>query len=214
MPAVAQKISSLVIPMLLSQWSAHPIFFKGTPKLSESNRQLTIETENAAGGYVYIFPKPVAIEANTRLGWKWAISKFPQKEIRLPLKKSTDDFAVRIGVLLSDGTSRISLPGNLQKALPKSLPLSYVLFYCATPQEDPKMVCEVSPYHKNFVNCMKKASQNKESIAELPLRDLASAKNLGKKPNLKAVGLWLFADSDNLKTRSEAQVSDLVLSNN
>lgn len=214
MPAVAQKLSSLVIPMLLSQWNAHPIFFKGNPTLKENNKQLVIETQNASGGYVHLFSEPIPIGANTRLDWKWAIAKFPQEVMQLPLKKSTDDFAVRIGLLLSDGTSRISLPGGLQKSLPRDEPLSYVLFYCATPQVDPKMVCELSPYHKSFVNCMKRASPKTERNSGFPLRDLISAKNLGPKPSLKVLGLWLFADSDNLETRSEASVSELVLSNN
>ncbi|MEZ4752180.1 MAG: DUF3047 domain-containing protein [Bdellovibrionota bacterium] len=212
MPALAQKISTLLIPMLLNQWLPNAVHFKGTPKLSLEGKAFRIETVEAAGGYIYLLPEPVTLtKEKGQFRWKWSVQRFPQKVLRLPLTKKTDDFAVRIGLLLSDGTSKISLPSTLQAKLNPAHPLSYVLFYCASPQKETTPVCEQSPYQGNFVNCMKRASGTRESNERFPWRDLASVEKVEASTSLQVIGVWLFADSDNNGTRSEAHVSGMEL---
>lgn len=209
-----QKLYSAVgIPFILSQWTPYTLDFKGSPKVSVEGKQLRISTERTAGGFAYFLPEPIPLDSESvRFSWNWAVERFPIAETVLPLKKSTEDFALRVGLLISDGESRISIPGKFKMALEKrSLDLSYVLFYCATPNEIEGTKCESSPYHKKVINCFKKASSTNSAHSALPLKDLRAIGYTQEKQKLHIFGIWLFADSDNSGSSSTARVSELSL---
>lgn len=201
------------IPLVLSDWMPLSTQIKGSPKVKVEGSTLSITTEGEAGGFAYFLEKPISISGNNfDVNWKWQVSQFPDVIPTIPFKKSEEDFALRVGMLLSDGTSRIPLPGNFGKEFEKrKQALSYVLFYCAS-QNRAKRQCGRSPYHRNIVNCLNPAGKKQNSVMVTPFKDIKQF--LGKRPEtkkLEVVGVWLFADSDNSRSRSNAMVSDIKL---
>jgi len=133
---VRQYLASILgIPFVLSLWTPFAIDFKGEPKVEVMGTALHISTDEAAGGFAYFLDKPIELskEKNIKLSWSWTVPKFPNVTPTFPLEKDVEDFALRVGLLLSDGKSRIYLPRKFKKEVKKRIfALPYVLFYCAT----------------------------------------------------------------------------------
>src|SRR5690606_34523569 len=92
------------------------------------------------------------------LSWAWRVLKFPTNALRFPLEKNNDDFALRVGILVSDGSAVIPVPKKFRAVIAdKGLPLSRVVFYCATPAGVAERACEPSPYHARIFNCPRPA---------------------------------------------------------
>ena len=130
----------------------------------------------------------------------------------MPLAKKDEDFALRVGLLVTDGRSRIPMPRKFRSELKKkNLNLSYVLFYCAT--NSPENKCEKSPFHGKITNCLRKTSNKESKMKAWPWSDLSKAMKIkeAEMKDLKVFGLWLFADSDGSNSKSKATVSQLTI---
>jgi len=129
--------------------------------------------------------------------------------------KKNDDYAMRVGVLFSDGVRSMTMPEGLKVQITqKGHALSHVVFYCAAPLGDSGGECIHNPYSDSVVNCLKSAGATKKKENVFPVSDLR--KNIAASDldasKLKIIGLWLFADSDNVESDSDAWVSELKFS--
>ena len=204
------------IPFVLSQWTPFNIELKGSPQFTPEGRSLRIITESEAGGVAYFLKEPVQVgESDCILRWKWKVDDFPAAKPSFPLSKADADFPLRVGLLLSDGEWRIPLPRKFRKAVDrKGFALSRVLFYSAVRAENTAGQggqCGPSPYHDKFLICTLPASGTEQSMEVKIGRDLKRgfALDADKIRELRIFGIWLFADSDNSKSRSSAVVSDI-----
>ncbi len=207
----------LGVPFVLSQWMPFNIEIKGSPEIKVVQSSLRIMTHGDAGGYAYFFNEPLRMsDGLTQMSWKWKVDQFPNTMPKVPYTKKNEDFALRVGFLFSDGKARIPLPGKLRREFRKRKEtLSYVLFYCAVPGKalkDGGRTCGKSPFHNSIVNCMRKATaESLEEITVNPFKDIQAKFKLNSRQmkRLKIVGVWLFADSDNSKSMSQADIADI-----
>ena len=61
------RFYSIAVPFILSQWIPFSLEFKGSPKVEVNKDALTIETDESAGGFAYLFEKPFALKKDTKL---------------------------------------------------------------------------------------------------------------------------------------------------
>lgn len=210
----SNRLNSVVFaPFILSQWMPFALEFEGKPNVQVVRDELRIETKEAAGGFAYLLPQAISLtETNVKFSWKWKVKQFPNVRPKPPFKKENEDFALRVGLLVSDGSSQIPLPRKLKKEIKKrNQALSYVLFYCAS--QDQETACGRSPFHQNVLNCLRPAQGEMESMESRPLADLKEAYALSQNQlkRLKVFGIWLFADSDNSESKTFASVSQLQI---
>lgn len=182
------------------------------PLFQPENGGWKIETAATAGGYAYLFPEKERKRlTETNLLWTWSIAQFPVTKAASPLDKAADDYALRVGLLVR-GDGEVQMPPNLQEASRRiGGNISYVLFYSATDRRDWADQCFRNPYNDRVVDCLKLADRKRSDIRPLPFSDLSKALSLPNEilSKLEVVGVWIFADSDNSKTRSKAHLYQL-----
>jgi hypothetical protein len=208
---------SLVIPMILSQWTAVPLPKRSLPEFRESAHGWTMKSDKNAGGYVYLLDQaiPAKNAADVLASWTWSVSKFPSARPTPPFKKDSDDYAVRVGFLLDDQRSQMDIPSQVKGQLAqKKRNLSYVVFYGASPEGTAKS-CGTGPYSNRILTCLETAVEKSKSVSVQPAQAAKDAFKLGpvEIDRLQIVGVWVVADSDNSNSSSEAQLSALKISN-
>ena len=197
-----------VVPMAINQWTAVPIGSQRIPDLIANEKEWRVKTEGNAGGFAYLTPQSTDSASRlVQVHWDWRVETFPRAAPKIPFEKSTDDYALRVGVLLSDGEERVNVPRNIKDLLKaKDLNLSYVVFYCAVASVPNGQACAISPYNDHIVNCLVGADSKYRRIEEFPVEDAIKyfklSENEGKR--LRPIGLWIFADSDNSRSSSVA----------
>ncbi|MGE4233105.1 MAG: DUF3047 domain-containing protein [Bacteriovoracia bacterium] len=205
---VRALLSVIAIPMTISQWTPIPIASKELPKLQiigESSWELT--TKQSAGGYAFLLKEPTG--GNVGLRWEWKVSKFPA-----PTGKR-DDYAVRVGVLLSDNESKLPVPEKFEKLLSeKKQSLSYIVFYDASEPDKGLNGCSISPQSARIANCFISVSAEKSKVLVSPIEDATLRFNLSAsdRTKLKVVGVWVFGDSDDSESESKAFIEKIELS--
>lgn len=190
---------------------------KGSPQIQIEGETLTIKTHQEAGGVAYLLDQPVPLgQKDLKLDWKWRVSQFPQTFKatweKMPTQKDDEDFALRVGVLLSDGVAQMPLPRKFSRELRKRRQkLSYVVFYCATPKMPKGVKCVKSPFNRQVVNCARSAGSQYQKVEVSPLQEAMEMFQLSseRRKNLTVLGFWLFADSDNSNSKSSAQITSM-----
>jgi hypothetical protein len=208
--------SFLVVPLLLSQWVPVRMGPLPFPSFVEKQSGWEIQTEASAGGQAYCIPPGRRLPlAHTQLQWEWKVDEFPVTSATSPLEKKSDDFALRVGLLLS-GDGAVALPPDLAKLADKlSAEVSYVVFYATTNNEAWANRCTINPFSKRVLNCLVLAGPQLSKGRANPHTDVQTALGLPteKISKLQAVGLWIFADSDNSKTKSKGFIKNIQLIN-
>lgn len=237
------------IPFSLQDWESFTIDVSGSPKVFVSGPRLSIRTDEEAGGMAYFLPEPIPLKVKQlELQWNWLISQFPKSTPTIPLQKKDSDFALRLGLILSDGNWRVPLPYKFRKAMMRrGHALTYVLFYSAVPKVETgvesghsfgnidlvkknpvhpfrvsevktgkphplKTKCAISPFHDSFANCFVPVELNQmQTNLVLPIPDIQETFQLNRMDleNTKIIGLWLFADSDNSDSQSNAWIENI-----
>lgn len=220
----AALVISISLPMSLSQptsqWLQAPLPKKGFPEITSDEKSWTLTTQGTAGGYVYLFPEALPLSSKGGvLSWKWEVSQFPQAVPTPPFKKETDDYPVRIGLLLGDGEHSIrGLGQGFTQAVQKKLSdrhetISAVLFWGASRSVPSHRKCGPNPYSDQIILCLKFAGPELTEVHVDPYQDASMHLNLDARTlnKLKIVGLWIVADSDDSHSSSKARISDLKL---
>lgn len=170
-----------------------------------------VETKAGAGGYAYLFSEKERRRlTDANLLWSWSVEEFPQTKAASPLEKATDDYALRVGLLVR-GDGEVQVPPTLQEAARKCGGVSYVLFYSATHKRDLVNQCFKNPFNERVVDCLKFADGKQSGVKSSPLSDLSRALSLPSDTlsKLEVIGVWIFADSDNSKSKSKAHLYKL-----
>lgn len=126
------------VPFSLGEWVPFSVEIKGSPEVAVDGTRFTISTEEDAGGTAYFLPQPISLKLKElELQWEWKVENFPKANPTIPLLKPDADFALRVGLILSDGNWRVPLPYRFRKEMMRrGHALSYVLFYTAIPRVD------------------------------------------------------------------------------
>ena len=204
----------ITMPMNLLDWIQVNLPSKEIPIVTAVDGGFRLTTRHSAGGFAYLLQNPIEVTDEMKLSWQWMISRFPSTIISKAVDKNNDDYALRVGVLFSDGKRTMTMPPSLKDQLSKNgRNLSYVVFYCATPESEPVPTCIQNPFSSNVLNCLKRAGTTKKQESVFPGLDLKRSMALSgqETSQLKIIGLWLFADSDNAASESDAWVSQLEL---
>ena len=202
--------SVVAVPLALSQWTPIPINSMTLPKFESAEKTWKITTKENAGGMAWVFPKREHFD-NPAIYWTWKVEQFPEVSTYSPLRKKGDDYALRVGTLIS-GDKEMDLPPELAKVAQKfSLKLSYIVFYLATDRKEWEGRCEPNPFSDRVLNCFRITGKKFTDRTERPLQDLSKALNLSPtvQSKLSVAGLWVFADSDNSKSQSVSYLKDL-----
>lgn len=202
-------LHSLLIPLSLEQWTPVPINSGPLPQISSAKNEWTIETNKTAGGYVYLLPEKISL-ASTRINWDWKVLKYPEVKVSIPFQRKNDDFAIRLGVLVEGTKSVIDIPKSMSNSLDsKKYKLSYIVFYSAA-QEGGEQ-CDRSPYQNHILYSLKQGSSEWSGVSASPSADLSRQFHLSDSEikNLKIIGVWLFADSDNSKSQSQGFIRNI-----
>ncbi len=182
------------------------------PSIQSASGGWKVETEGAAGGYAYLLPEKERRRlVETNLLWSWSVDQFPVTRATSPSDKAADDYALRIGLLIR-GNGELQMPQSLAEAALKSVgKISYILFYSATERPDWNNRCFRNPYNDRVFNCLRLASGKRSEVRPSPYSDLSTVLSLSDESlsKLEAAGIWIFADSDNSKTKSKARLYDL-----
>ena len=200
------------IPLVLNQWTPVPVGSFALPSIQSSKNGWQIQTAGTAGGFLYPFGADrVRALSDLNLSWSWKVDLFPTLAKTDVNEKDADDFALRVGLVIG-GDGEASLPKDFDKAVHGLKDkVSYVLFYSATDRKEYAGKCFKSPFSNRVVNCLKMAGRDLNSVRVTPLSDLLSV--LPVSPSLQgrliATGIWVFADSDNSKSASQATLSQL-----
>jgi len=205
------------IPLTFPQWTQVHFSDKSSPKFetlaktTDHCEQWSVKTANSTGGYVYRLEAPVPLTENeTQVSWNWSVTKFPT--IVEPLfEKRSDDFALRVGILVSDGHSSIQ---EVRRFTSRPIDVSYVIFFDAYPKKIPETSnCGLNPYLHRAADCFLLASPKTEHIELNPYGKIRSQFKLSEREmsELRIVGFWIDANSDNSKSSSDATFSDLQL---
>lgn len=209
-------LAAFVFPLAINQWTPVPIGSQNLPDVKSTDREWAIKTDGNAGGFVCLLPAPTTPSSQTvRLSWEWRVSTFPKTTPKIPFEKSADDYALRVGALLSDSEEGIKVPQRIEDLLKeKNLKLSYVVFYCAVSSVPNGPLCAISPYNDHIINCLVGADSTYRKVAASPIEDAMRYLKLqeSEKRLLKVIGLWVFADSDNSRSSSEAGLRTLEVS--
>ncbi len=209
--AVVAMYAAFTLPVDLTSWTPTRVNSGSEPKFIVQDQTWTITTESSVGGVAVLLPKSqIASSADrSQLRWSWSVKTFPNTHPEIPFKKENDDYAIRVGALISDLKTSIRVPAAFQKRLDANeIKLSYVVFYCASKEVPGGEKCGVSPYNDRIINCLVPAKSEFQAITQEPVKDLIRI--LGKDNiTLQVVGAWIFSDSDNSKSSSTAQVKGL-----
>lgn len=199
--------------MSLNQWTEVRISPTKHLTIITDGGRWNVSTKNSAGGYAYLFPNPTTIGASgVRVSWRWQVRKFPRMTSILPFHKTNDDYALRIGILVANGSGNIRVPPSIQGLLnARQSKLSYVLFYCAKPLTQEGDSCGKNPYNDRILNCLRPATDQSMDISVAPLEDLARTFQLSyeQAQKLQIIGVWIFADSDNTRSESDADLESI-----
>lgn len=204
----------------VEKWIKVKVPFRDFPMISErADGGWVVKTEDDAGGLAALFgPRLSSDRGALPFSWTWQVKEFPSTKPVLPPDKKNDDYAIRVGFLLSDGKNSLPVPGDVGKLLErKKLKISNVLFYVAVPGgPSSREGCGVSAYDDRIFLCYVKANGAPERVTVDVASDIA---RVAKLPNtrkletpLKVVGSWIFADSDNSETRSWAKIENFEMS--
>lgn len=206
----------LAIPLALTAWSGIPIGSQKLPSVAVNDGQWGITTNGNAGGYAHFFDPNTLANVPKELRWSWRVIEFPKVNPEIPFQKKTDDYALRVGALVSIPGNPIQLPQSLKKKLPANqVPPSFVVFYGAVrsthKQEKSTDRCAPSPYNARILHCLIGAHATFENMTRSPLEDAARHLNSPDFSQAKArfIGLWIFADSDNSQSSSQALIKEL-----
>lgn len=217
MPA-KQKLSKMaflfmVVPLDIGQWTPVQVNSHPMPVVTNENSTWKIVSKDGAGGYAYIFKESLSREQVTQASWDWKVTKFPNVEIKLPFLKQNDDFAVRVGFLISGGSTSISIPRSIEKLFGTARKqISNIIFYQAIRStKGNQETCGESPYQKGITYCLRFADAEFKTQTIKPINDVIKTPNPNPANNLKVVGLWIFSDSDNSHSESEAHLRNLKL---
>jgi len=182
------------------------------PSIETKKEAWQIGTRETAGGYVYPLPRtqlrPLARDA---FAWTWKVDRFPSVKTADPSAKEADDYAVRVGILIR-GNGEASMPGDLEKVASKLQDkVSYVLFYSACDRKELLRRCFKNPFSDRVINCLIPAGGKPTPVRVFPLDDLKSVISISSEveARLSAIGIWIFADSDNSKSESQATLAQL-----
>ncbi|MGE0633451.1 MAG: hypothetical protein AB7O96_13650 [Pseudobdellovibrionaceae bacterium] len=198
----------MIVPFNIGDWTPVQINSHPMPIVTDENSAWKIVTKDGAGGYAYIFNDG---ESATQASWDWKVTKFPKVEVKLPFLKQSDDFAVRIGFLIEGESASISIPSQIEKLFKSKKKISNIIFYQPIPRTDQnREACGLSPYQKEILYCLKFAKGEFETKKATPLEDLGKHIALRSK-NLKIIGIWIFSDSDNSHSESEAYLKNLKM---
>ena len=204
--------SLFLVPMALGQWSLVPIGKMPLPNIKEHQGVWEIATNGNAGGIAYLLPEKTRNETHAPvLSWTWNVEKFPAVRDKSPLSKDGDDYAIRVGALVS-GDRAMRIPTDLAKIVePLGIMISYVVFYSATDRESWTNRCAVSPYSERIITCFRSVGAKLSSQTEAPLKDLGNTLSLqpSERSKLGLVGVWIFADSDNSKSSSLSHLGNI-----
>jgi hypothetical protein len=204
----------IMIPMSLNEWTKVEMPSLSFPIVKEIDNGLHMSTNDSAGGYVYLLKDPIELVAEKSaltLSWDWEVSGFPDsKNLR---RKNGDDYALRVGVLLGNGSSGMRLPPELNAmAKRQKIKISNVVFSCATSLKENSGECFKNPFHDSVVNCLGHASAVKQSQTIVLQRLINEQKDVftpGQAYSL--LGLWIFADSDNTDSMSQGWLGNLKI---
>lgn len=203
-------------PLAISQWTPVPIGSQRLPEVRSTDGAWVVKTDGNAGGFAFILPTPMDPSSHSvRLSWEWRVSTFPKTTPKIPFEKSSDDYAIRVGALLSDSEEDIKVPRQIEELLKdKKQKLSYVVFYCAVPSLPAGPVCAISPYNDHIVNCLVRAESKYTRVAASPIEDAMKYFKLPESERglLKIIGVWMFADSDNSHSSSDANLRAVEVS--
>ncbi len=203
----------VIVPFNIDQWTPVQINTYSMPVVTDESSTWKIVSKNGAGGYAYIFKESFDKEPLIRASWDWTVTKFPNVEIKLPFSKQNDDFAVRVGFLISGGSNSISIPDSIEKLFgTEKKKIANIVFYQAIPStKGNQESCGESPYQKGITYCLRFATADFESQKVKPTDDVIKNKDSSAASNLKIIGLWIFSDSDNSHSESEAYLRNLKL---
>ena len=201
----------IALPLILNQWVPVPIGSQPLPQVESLGGGWRIQTQGNAGGWAFLLPQPIGPQA--KLAWEWKVAQFPSAQTQFPFEKGSDDYAIRVGALLTNGSDEIRAPQAMKKLLQDhQVKLSYVVFYSATRSAPPtEKRCGLSPYSDQIVYCLIEVGPQVSKSQVQPIEEAIQAFKLPstQRAKLKLLGLWLFADSDNTKSSSKAELSGL-----
>ncbi len=199
-------MAAALIPMSLKEWSPTKIV-ADLPAVTETNSTWKITSDHSAGGYFYELPKE---NPRTVISWQWKVDTFPSVTPRKPFDKASDDYPLRVGIVLTNGDDNIRVPPGIKtKELPK---ISYVAFYVASNLPEKECACDTSAYNKYILTCQVPVGKEITRVKKQPIEETARHFHLeGEKRALKALGIWIFADSDNSKSKSDATLGRLEM---
>jgi hypothetical protein len=207
----------LFIPMTLAEWTKVPIQSRTFPDIKNANDSQIYQTKGSAGGLAYFFRPPLLQNGKIpTLSWTWVVKKHPASHPTFPLDKDNDDYALRVGAVLSNSKDEIKVPSSMVSLLKAAKDhVSYVIFYCATrasnDAEPIKQKCGISPYNDHIMNCLMPVSQMSTPVRTHPVEDAANLWHFPDevRKSVKMIGIWTFADSDNTHSESEAEITKL-----
>ncbi len=182
--------------------------------MHSENSGWEIRTKGTAGGFTYLLSQNQRSPlSEVEVVWNWSVDRFPNPSEASPLDKEADDYALRVGVLIR-GDGEVKLPDSLKDAV-RNLGgnVSYVVFYSATNKKDWSGKCLLNPFSERVINCLRLAGKKLSEVRAFPLTDLQSViplKSLASS-RLESIGLWVFADSDNSKSESQAHLQHLKI---
>ena len=152
------------VPLAITQWTVVPVGSQNPPEVKSSGAEWDVKSNGSAGGYAYLLPPEIAQNASM-IRWEWRVASFPKAEVKIPFEKSSDDYALRVGALLSDGEKGIRVPSRIQGMLDAAKQrISYIVFYCAVPKLPQGPACAISPYNDHIINCLIQADATYKAV--------------------------------------------------
>jgi len=206
---LSRLLVAVMLPTSVGQWTPIPI--KSTlPKVVGTDSSWQVTTNNSAGGFFYKLTAPAEGDFS-KISWKWRVDKFPTVTPKAPFTKDTDDYALRVGVVFSNHKKNIKLHSEIEKAVGSEAKVSYVVFYNASSLASSECVCEKSPYNDYILNCQIPVQKEFSNVERSPVVDLIKGFKVGAEESkkIRVVGIWIFADSDNSHSESEAYLANL-----
>ena len=203
----------MVVPFNIGQWTPVHVNTHPMPVVTEEKSTWKIVSRDGAGGYAFIFKEAFDKDQLIQASWDWKVTRFPNVEIRLPFSKQNDDFALRVGFLISGGSTSITIPDSIEKLFgTEKKKISNIIFYQAIRStKGNQEACGESPYQKGITYCLRFANTEFETLKVKPTSDLIKNQKPNLPNNLKVVGLWIFSDSDNSHSESEAYLKNLKM---